>query len=242
MNCIQLYVNLILLFVCGCMFGTILCRYSQNLKSLQTVQIPLQVHQIQILSVEPRILLIPQFLTDTECAGLIQLAEPRLQRSTVQGVSLELSGDRTSYSANLLPAETTLVKEIESRALLLSPYPASHTEPLQVVRYLPDQFYKPHFDFFVPSAKGTPEALRRGGQRIFTYFVYLNDLLAEDQGGSTIFPKLGLKVKPQRGSALFFVNKVPGLEEDFRLLHGGEPPEHSTKYGLNIWIREKPFH
>jgi prolyl 4-hydroxylase len=65
----------------------------------------------------------------------------------------------------------------------------------------------------------------------------LNDT---DNGGHTDFPKLGLKIRPKKGMAALWYDTING-KEDFRTFHAGLPPQTSIKFGLNIWVREKPF-
>jgi len=189
----------------------------------------------------PRVILLHNFLSPQECQHLINLAEPRMSRSTVQTTTLEKHPDRTSFTCNLTKSETDTVRKIEQRALAITGYHLKNLEPLQVVRYSPEQFYKPHYDYFPTGRTGTPEALRRGGQRTITLFVYLNDLPSDENGGQTIFPKMSVSVKPSVGTALVFCNLLPDGSEDPRMLHGGQPPTKSTKYGLNIWFRQKEF-
>jgi len=196
----------------------------------------------EILQDEPRVMLLHNFLSPTECAHMIKLGQHGVfKRSTVQGTDNEISPDRTSSSTALTRHQDALVRKIEERAAAVTHLPLANVEPLQVVRYTRAQFYRPHFDYFVPGAEGTDQALQRGGQRVATLFVYLNDLDAKDKGGSTSFPKLGLKVFPKRGTAVYFPNVTTSGQEDPRLLHGGDPPTCSVKHGLNIWIRRHAF-
>ena len=196
---------------------------------------------VEMLSDNPRVMIFHNFLSADECQHLIQLAEPRMAPSTVQLEKLETTPDRTSFTTNLKRHETDVVKQVESRAVMFANYPMENLEPLQVVRYQPNQFYRPHFDYFEKGKRGTKEALARGGQRTVTMFVYLNSLPAEETGGATIFPELNLRVKPKAGTAVYFLNVTPDGQEDPRLLHGGEAPKMSTKYGLNIWFRQRAF-
>jgi prolyl 4-hydroxylase len=202
---------------------------------------------VRVLSEEPRILLIENFLTAAECEALRGAGEPKMKRSTVQGKGDDGSGGpnvlsthRTSWTANLEKAQDEVVKAIESRAALLSGYPLDNLEPLQVVRYQPGQQYKRHFDYFVPGTDGAEEALKRGGQRRVTIFAYLNTL-PEEAGGETEFTELKIKVRPVAGHAVLFHNTTPEGKVDPRTAHAGTPPKSGVKLGCNVWIRERKF-
>jgi len=216
----------------------------QPVLTAQIAVAPDHIITTSLLSNQPRMLLLRNFLTPDECDQVIQLGESLLlTRSTVQGpASNEISAERTSYTLNFRRHHNALITALEQRATLFCPYPADHVENLQLVRYHPGQQYKHHYDFFVPGAPGTPVALQRGGQRHVTLFVYLNDLLPDDPGGHTDFPRLPLRLRPEKGLAVLWYNVDPVTrQEDFRTFHAGLPPQRSVKYGLNLWIRERPF-
>ena len=107
----------------------------------------------------------------------------------------------------------------------------SQIEGVMLVKYEVGEFFKEHVDYF----EREEIYMDGGGQRIATFFVYLNDMEEED-GGSTLFPEIGLKSIPEKGSALFWWN-----ESDGRLLtetkHAGEVVKKNVKYGLNLWVR-----
>ena len=65
----------------------------------------------------------------------------------------------------------------------------------------PGAQYRPHYDYFDPGEPGTPTILRRGGQRVATLVMYLQE---PEQGGATTFPDVGLEVAPKRGTGVFF--------------------------------------
>jgi prolyl 4-hydroxylase len=198
--------------------------------------------RMEMISSDPKIILLHDFLSPEECDAMIRMGETHgFARSTVQGASKnEVSTDRTSHTINLRRHQDALVSVIEQRATLFCPFGVENVENLQIVRYQPGQQYKHHYDFFVPGAKGTELALKRGGQRHVTFFVYLNDLDVDESGGYTDFPRVGVKVKPRKGTATLWYNVKNG-KEDFRTFHAGMPPLKSTKYGMNIWVRENSF-
>ena len=45
--------------------------------------------------------------------------------------------------------------------------------------------------------------MQKGGERLATFMMFLS---SPEQGGRTIFPQLGISVKPVAGSALMWVN------------------------------------
>lgn len=97
--------------------------------------------------------------------------------------------------------------------------------------------------------------------RVASFFVFLRDNCT---GGYTYFPLInvpaqvdlealfegrvergdvggeegGVKVKPVRGNALFWVNLDEEGKGDGRVVHAGLPVDEGEKIGLNIWPRK----
>ncbi|HRO82176.1 MAG TPA: 2OG-Fe(II) oxygenase, partial [Alicycliphilus denitrificans] len=114
--------------------------------------------------------------------------------------------------------------------------PVENGEGLQVLHYRPGAEYKPHYDYFDPAEPGTPRLLRRGGQRVATLVIYLNDPV---RGGGTTFPDVPLEIGPRQGNAVFFSygRAHPGS----RTLHGGAPVIEGEKWIATKWLREREF-
>lgn len=53
-------------------------------------------------------------------------------------------------------------------------------------------------------------------------------------GGRTVFPRIGVGVKPIAGSAIFWYNLHDTGEPDRLTLHGACPVLYGTKWGKNI--------
>jgi len=132
--------------------------------------------------------------------------------------------------------ETDLVRRLEARIGRLLRWPVENGEGLQVLHYLPGSEYKPHYDYFDPAQAGTAALTRRGGQRVATLIIYLNQ---PQRGGATTFPDLGLEVLPRGGQALFFVYDRP--HPSTRTLHGGAPVWEGEKWIATKWLREREF-
>ena len=57
-------------------------------------------------------------------------------------------------------------------------------------------------------------------------------------GGWTAFPRLGVAIKPTKGSAVFWYNLKHSGASDMSMLHGGYPVVIGSKWVANKWIRE----
>jgi len=187
----------------------------------------------------PRVVVLGGLLSGDECDGLIEAARPRLARSlTVQTQTggEELNPDRTSQGMFFQRGESELIARIEARIARLVQWPVDRGEGLQVLRYRPGAEYKPHYDYFDPGEPGTPTILKRGGQRVGTVVMYLNQ---PQLGGGTTFPDVGLEVAPVRGNAVFFSYDRP--HPATRTLHGGAPVIAGEKWVATKWLRQRVF-
>lgn len=227
---------------------TWVCMSHRQRRQLRQLRLPqttqrFQPHQLQWINTDPVIQLYHDFLTEKECRHLIQLAQSKLAESTVVSSTNQYtkSLDRTSKSATLYASTDPLVVEIMNRASLFMHVPPSHIEPLQVVRYRPGEYFRPHYDFFDMKTDSGKKLASGGGQRVMTMFVYLNSMPTEEKSSCTVFPKLSLSIKPKQGAALFFRNTDLLGHEDYQTLHGGESPTTGIKFGLNIWARAHPY-
>ena len=115
------------------------------------------------------------------------------------------------------------------------------SEDLQVVHYSTQQSFGMHHD----SSAFQP--------RLLTAFYYLNHV---EEGGETTFPaadgamppeeamrltepdaRVGLAVRPSRGSALLFYNHGPDGKIDPAAVHAGSRVRTGEKWGANHWVR-----
>lgn len=187
----------------------------------------------------PRVVLLGGLLSDEECDALIAAASPRMARSLTvetQTGGEELNPDRTSNGMFFNRGESALVQRIEARIARLIGWPVENGEGIQVLNYKPGAEYKAHYDYFDPAEPGTPTILQRGGQRVGTVVMYLNNPV---RGGGTTFPDAGLEVMPQRGNAVFFSYDRP--EPATRTLHGGAPVIEGEKWIATKWLRQRAF-
>ncbi|CAM4149207.1 2OG-Fe(II) oxygenase [Paracidovorax anthurii] len=188
---------------------------------------------------QPRIVLFGNLLSPEECEALIDAARPRMARSLTVATRTggeEVNGDRTSNGMFFQRGESPVVARLEERIARLVKWPLENGEGLQVLHYRPGAEYKPHYDYFDPAEPGTPTILRRGGQRVATLVIYLNN---PEKGGGTTFPDVHLEIAPRQGNAVFFSYERP--HPSTRTLHGGAPVVAGDKWIATKWLREGRF-
>ena len=187
----------------------------------------------------PRVVVFGNLLSEQECEALVAQARPHMARSlTVQTQTggEQVNADRTSNGMFFRRGEGELVARVEARIARLLNWPVTHGEGLQVLQYLPGAQYRPHYDYFDPRAPGTARIVERGGQRVATLVIYLQQ---PEAGGGTTFPDIGLEVAPRRGNAVFFSYAQPSPAT--RTLHSGAPVLAGEKWVATKWLRESEF-
>ena len=183
------------------------------------------------VSADPHIEIVRALLSLSECAYLMERAEPLLKPSYVDDGRTGIGRPdpiRTSHGAAFLPHEEDLVVQaINRRIAAATGTRTGNSEALYVMRYTPGQQYRPHMDA-LPGLKN---------QREWTAIAYLNDGF---EGGATTFPKLDLSLRPDAGDLLVFRNSGGDQQTDPRMLHAGAPVTAGEKWIATRWIRHGP--
>jgi len=193
--------------------------------------------QVHFLSKSPVVATFDNLLSNEECEEIISLGK-ELQRAKVVSVDGSVESDwRTSSLMSLEYAQTETIDKLEKLLSELCNIPIECGERLQLMKYEPGQFYKPHNDWFTHDNSSTN--LKDRGQRIATAVIYLNDV---PKGGETAFPKLNISVLPKIGSAVYFEYTDLNLNTTDLCLHSGEPVIEGEKWILTKWFRSKPIH
>lgn len=188
-----------------------------------------------VISRDPKMTVVPHFMSDVECEHLINLVDgywmPSLVGQATNSTDAEyskgdlentLSKTRTSWSCMMRYAQTSVVEHLEHRLSALTGLPTTQLERMNMVRYAPGELFNEHHD---------------GKFRPMTVFVYLNDLAEGDEQGDTFFPYLGLSFRPRRGTAVMWYNAENDTgQEDSRMLHAGRAPTKGVKYGVNCFF------
>ena len=129
---------------------------------------------------DPPIIHFVDFMTEQECDEMIEAGKPGLKASTGTGQlkngqfeRTKIDG-RTSYNSWCMapydcPDDPT-IRGIDSRISNTTGFSYKNMEYYQILRYAPKQEYQAHSDWIDLQA-GQPS-----GPRVFTFFLYLNDV------------------------------------------------------------------
>lgn len=209
----------------------------------------------------PNIYTVDNFLTEPELKYLEEViaTDRKFQKSYVDNTAGKKTvidnEQRTSTFISFDKSQPTQIMAIEQKAANLLACPITAFERLQLVRYLPGQFFGVHHDMGGYNEDtcvvDLPPKLLGAPRRLVTIFCYINDVSTEN-GGSTHFPYCKsangseLRVQPHRGQAVVWSNVTKNGLPDHRTIHEGEALVVDNnngiavvKYGLNIWMCEE---
>jgi prolyl 4-hydroxylase len=175
-------------------------------------------------------------LTKDECEALIRLIDTRLRPSTVSddADSCLVSDYRTSQTSDLHYFDDPLYLGLDRKIVDTLGLYSFLGEIMQAQKYEPGQYYKEHWDFFMPTTKEYKIYCEWMGQRTWTAMVYLNDV---EEGGETYFKHLNLHVKPKQGMLVVWNNLYKNGLPNLKTMHEACPPLSGNKYVITKWFR-----
>jgi hypothetical protein len=174
--------------------------------------------------IEPTV--VKNIITKEERNHIIDQARSKLQPSEISTEKEVDSSVRKSETA-WLDLDDPVISRVVDRCLKFTDRPKENCENLQVVKYTPGGYYKPHFD-----------SINDENPRLYTFLIALND---DYEGGETEFPNLKRKYKMKECDGLFFHNLDNYELSCSKSLHGGKPVESGEKWICNLWIRKYPY-
>ena len=180
---------------------------------------------------------IDDFLNESECQILIELAKTRLIPSTHTNEDELDKYFRTSSTCSIGGFDDPQVQDIDRRICALLGISQRFSETMQVQYYEPGQEFKAHTDAFSPN---TPEFVKYAaeqGQRTWTVMIYLNNVA---RGGGTEFPNIGATFTPKQGQAVIWKNINDDGRPNDNTLHSGLPVIEGYKVIVTKWFRERP--
>lgn len=194
--------------------------------------------KFNVLSDAPRIVVFPSFLSESEVASVIAVANLKWHESTTVGLE---TGDpvttpyRTGKISDMPPES---VEHIVKRLCETTKTRDKQCEGLQVLNYSVTNEYREHTDWFDPRIPGVRKVFRRGGQRIYSVLIGLKQA---EEGGELHFKNINLKLKIKPGDAVIFENVKPNGVPDRLTLHEAMPVLKGEKLVMVTWIRERAF-
>ena len=196
--------------------------------------------KLTILSEDPKIFTIDNFITPDECDHMIKLAIPELIDSVVSdSKGGYVSSGRTSKTAWIDHFHDKITSYLSTRISEEVNMPIENAEKYQIVHYGETNEYRSHYDSWDHNGSDkTLRCIKHGGPRVLTALVYLNKV---EEGGSTRFDKLNIDVQPAQGKLLVFQNTYTGsINKHLLSQHAGMPIVKGEKYIFNLWFRECP--
>ncbi|CAD6186621.1 unnamed protein product [Caenorhabditis auriculariae] len=107
------------------------------------------------------------------------------------------------------------------------------SEHWQVLSYNKEGHYAPHYDYMNPKTNNA--IVNLAGNRIATVLVILQ---TAKLGGTTVFPKLGVNIRPKIGDVIVWINILPNSLADHDTLHAACPILDGVKIGATLWVHE----
>ncbi|BFF93076.1 prolyl 4-hydroxylase subunit alpha-1 [Drosophila madeirensis] len=218
------------------------CRRGSRLyclyNSKATAFLRLAPLKMELLSLDPYVVLYHDVLSDSEMLALKTLAKGVLVRSVTYNVTKkEISEDphRTTKGIKLdrkIDLTHSLVSKMEILTEDMTSLDLDSSEPFQVINYGIGGHYVQHADYFTEN--GSDPHLP---DRIVTVLFYLSDV---PLGGATVFPLINLSVMPKKGSALFWYNlnhRGHGMSSTY---HSACPVVIGSKWIMTKWINRLP--
>jgi prolyl 4-hydroxylase len=187
---------------------------------------------------DPVVAVFDNFMSCEECDELVHLSRAKLSRSAIVDPATGLNkimDARSSYGTYFPLAETDFIARLDRRISEVMHWPMENGEGLQILYYPVGGEYKAHFDYFSATDPGSAVHLAKGGQRVSTLVMYLNDV---EEGGGTAFSSIHLTVTPKKGSAVYFEYCNSQGEVDPRSLQSGLPVIRGEKWIATKWMRQ----
>jgi len=216
----------------------------------------LMLQPLKVEEVHPpphQMLWLHDVLTERETDELMEDSVPHMTASMI-GQKKTVSDMRVGESAFIPDNVSPIVDRINEKINLITGLNGCRRldaegkkeefEYLQIASYgTGGHFYLHHDpmyvykspDFIAQSVEDPPPNRYNTGDRMSTLMFYLNDVEA---GGYTAFPRLGVAVRPERGSAVIWHNINPAGFSDMHMLHAACPVMLGRKMVANKWFRE----
>ena len=177
------------------------------------------------------------FMSGDECDAVSGIITRSLRPSTITTADTEPDKHyRTSSTSDLSLIKNDLIEALDEKIARTLGIQLPYSEGIQGQHYSVGQEFKQHTDFFDPGTDDYAEHCTVGGNRTWTFMVYLNDVT---KGGGTHFINLGHIFQSQKGKAIIWNNLYANGATNHNVLHAGMPVEEGHKVIVTKWFRER---
>lgn len=188
-----------------------------------------------LVSDKAQLLRIDHFMTAQQCAQITALTKTKLRPSEIAAKS-GYEGFRTSTTCDLPYTNDPAADAVDKKIIECLGLGVGEKEIIQAQHYDIGQQFKAHTDYFEPGSQEFKQYSKDGGQRTWTFMVYLNEAC---EGGETEFIHLGLKFKPKTGTAIVWNNLLSDGTPNPNTLHQAHPIISGEKVVITKWFREQ---
>ena len=135
-----------------------------------------------IISEKPIIFTIDNFISKEECEEILRHNYKDISRAKVNSEDGgKISDARTAYH-KWFSFRDHIFRVVGNRVFSYVGVDLCNSEKPSIIRYLPGEEYKAHYDAFDVTTDRGKKTTSKGGQRIWTCILYLNDV---EEGGTT---------------------------------------------------------
>ena len=137
------------------------------------------------------------------------------------------------------PNEDEFLKNLCNKMLSYVDKTYEYVDYVLFTRYDEGGIFKAHSDFLDTSSTANVETLKTGGQREYTFLLYLND---DCDGGETNFPIINNCVKLEKNKMIYWKNTLDDGGPNILTKHESKLVTKGTKFLMSIWVRQQMVH
>jgi prolyl 4-hydroxylase len=137
------------------------------------------------------------------------------------------------------PKDDEFLKSLLNKMLLQIDKSYEYVDYVNFMKYDVNGKFKSHYDFIDSSTKANIEDLKIGGQREYTFLLYLND---DCEGGETHFSIINKTIKPEKNKLIWWKNTLDDASQNLLTKHESKKIISGTKYLVGVWVRQQMIH
>jgi hypothetical protein len=137
---------------------------------------------------------------------------------------------------HIKPSEDEFLQQLLDRMLSIVDKNWQYVDYVNFTIYPTGGKFKAHSDFLDTSSAYNIEELQLGGQRDYTFLLYLND---DCEGGETNFNIINKEIKLERNKMIYWCNVLPDGSPNFISKHESKIVTKGEKYLVGVWVKHQ---